>query len=101
MGDYLYIITKGSVAVIKDPNNTTQHTATLGPGDYFGEMALLNSTRRNATIKCLEQCDIVSLRTEDFHVLIDHFPILKKELEKTKQKRMDANIQLIEKKFKK
>ncbi len=100
IGDYLYIITKGSVAVLKDPNSQ-ESIATLGPGDYFGEMALLSHTRRNATIQCLEQCDIVSLRTEDFHVLIDHLPILKKELEGTKQKRINDNVRQLEKRFKK
>lgn len=42
--------------------------AVLGPGKCFGEMALRNDDRRNATIKCLTDCEFLAVHKEDFDV---------------------------------
>ena len=53
IGKDFYIITKGQANVIisNDDKKTSDIVATLFPGDYFGETALLTNKRRNATIK--------------------------------------------------
>lgn len=65
-GDSFYIILEGSVDVVKD----NVHVGTLNPGDYFGELALLNRQPRAASIlvksaplKCLRlgEADFVRL----------------------------------------
>ena len=48
-GDYSYefmAIEEGTAEVLRDG----QHVAELGPGDFFGEIGLLEKDRRNATV---------------------------------------------------
>ena len=43
--------------------------ARLGAGEYVGEMALLNQATRNATVRCLEPLDVLSIHKREFSVL--------------------------------
>ncbi len=60
-GDCLYDIVKGSVYVFKNYQKPGQRLlAQLFPGDYFGELAILEAMPRNATI--VAACDDTMLR---------------------------------------
>src|SRR5260370_14088172 len=49
--------------------------AILGPGDAFGEIALVGSTHaRGATIVALERCETLSLGRDEFHRLRTSYP---------------------------
>ena len=54
----------------------------LGPGDWFGEMALLNETTRGATVRCVEAMDALSLPKSDFTVLAANLPELRQSFER-------------------
>jgi NADH:ubiquinone reductase (H+-translocating) len=90
VGDYLYIIVKGSVEVLKEKDGKEVVLGKLTTGQYFGEMALLNQKQRFASIRCLEAVDIVGIRKNEFGILISHFPQLKSEFEQTDQFRRKA-----------
>ncbi|CAG8436381.1 5954_t:CDS:2, partial [Scutellospora calospora] len=50
-GEYFYIIEQGYVSVCKvEEDGVEQQLPSLGPGDYFGELALLNDQPRKATV---------------------------------------------------
>ena len=50
-GDGVYIIQSGKVSVIKGHGTSAEETlATLGETDFFGEMALLDSSKRSASV---------------------------------------------------
>jgi voltage-gated potassium channel len=53
----------------------------FGPGDFFGELALLHETHRRATIVALSQCRLLALAAEDFAMLIRKYPALKERIE--------------------
>ncbi len=87
IGDYLYIITKGKVEVLKNIEGQNTPVATLCQGEYFGEMALVNQRTRSATIRCLEPTDLLALRKKDFGLLVSSFAQLKSEFEQSSKQR--------------
>ena len=59
-GDCLYDVQQGRVNVYIDYGKATeQAVATLGPGDYFGEMAIIEAAPRTATIVAADNNTIV------------------------------------------
>ena len=56
-GDLAYIIKKGTVGCYVNKEEKRQ----LGPGDFFGEQALLYDTRRTATVIAMDQVEVLSL----------------------------------------
>jgi CRP-like cAMP-binding protein len=72
-GDYAYhffIILEGSAAV----SQAGELVAALGPGDVFGEMALLQDLRRNADVVAVTPMQIAALMSWDFRELALRFP---------------------------
>jgi CRP/FNR family transcriptional regulator, cyclic AMP receptor protein len=70
-GDSLHLIEKGRFAIrIMTPLGDTVTIAVRGPGESFGEMALVgDSPRRNATIVALEQAETLAVYKDDFEQL--------------------------------
>lgn len=55
-----YVIEKGEVEVIRrHPQNGDQVLAILGPGDFFGEMALINNSPRTAAVRARTTLEVV------------------------------------------
>ena len=66
-GDGFFIIVEGEVAVIRRENGGEGRTlATLGPGAFFGEMALVSKARRAAEVRAREP--VVLLRASKLQV---------------------------------
>src|SRR5262249_11591045 len=53
-GERFYVVQEGRLRVVQsDPDGTTRTVAELGPGDFFGELALLTAAPRNASVLAL------------------------------------------------
>jgi CRP-like cAMP-binding protein len=52
----------------------------LGPGDSFGELALIADTKRKATVTATEPCDVIMLMRPDFLALLDEFPRMTRKM---------------------
>jgi NADH dehydrogenase len=87
VGDRIYIIMNGKAEVLRETTDTTRTLAILGHGEYFGEMAVLQSTTRNATIRCVEAMDVLSLPKKEFSLLAANLPDLRLGFERTSEKR--------------
>lgn len=61
-GDDFYVVESGSVAVVADGREVRR----LGPGEAFGEIALLRSVPRTATVRALEDSELAALSGPDF-----------------------------------
>jgi len=56
--DSLFVIESGKVKVYcSDKNGKEFIMNTLGPGDYFGELALLDDSTRSASVRTVEKSD--------------------------------------------
>ncbi|MCB1898168.1 cyclic nucleotide-binding domain-containing protein [Cognatazoarcus halotolerans] len=55
-GDLLYVLLEGQVEVIKAFPSGPRRLRCLGPGDCFGEMALMDMSRRSASVRALSAC---------------------------------------------
>ena len=72
-GDFSYefmAIEEGQAEVSRDG----QHVADLGPGDFFGEMGLLEKTLRNATVRAKTSMRLVTLTGWDLKRMERHIP---------------------------
>jgi CRP/FNR family transcriptional regulator, cyclic AMP receptor protein len=74
--DALHLIVKGRFAVrVMTPLGDTVTNAVRGPGDSFGETALLAArAKRTATVSALEASETFALDEENFTVLRSSFP---------------------------
>ena len=61
--------------------------ATYGPGDFFGEMAILGDGRRTATVTVTEPSRILSMFGTEFRMLQQVQPDIAAQLEETMRKR--------------
>ena len=61
-GDSMFIISSGraEVTVEESPGHSIT-IAFLGPGDFFGEMALISEEVRSASVRALEDCELLEL----------------------------------------
>ena len=73
-GEGMYVILKGTVE-IKDPDSNTTF-ATLGSGDFFGELALLDQEPRSAMAVATEASELVGFFRTDLLTLMKRGPEL-------------------------
>ncbi len=72
-----YFIFSGTVVVnksIKDPNASQKRMALLGPGDFFGEGALLSSRTRAATVTAQTEVVLLKMSQASFESLVAKDP---------------------------
>ena len=74
-GESLFIIVKGEVKIALYSRSGREIVlAKFGPGEYFGEMALLDEHPRSANAVTLTDCTLLALRRKDFHRFIESEP---------------------------
>jgi CRP-like cAMP-binding protein len=69
-GHQMYAIKRGRVEIIVNG----QVADTLGEEEIFGEMALLEHKPRSATVKAVEETELVELNETEFYVFVRQFP---------------------------
>jgi NADH dehydrogenase len=90
VGDRVYIVLSGGADVVRDG----KRIASLGRGEYFGEMALLQRATRNATVRCVEAMDVLALPKREFGMLSANLPELRRSFEAKSEERArpDASV---------
>jgi len=69
-GSDMMVIVSGGVSVERDGSRLN----TLGPGDFFGEIALVDGGPRTATVTAEEPSRLLVITHRDFHSMMDEFP---------------------------
>lgn len=70
IGNEFFVIVKGTVEVFRDGRLID----TLGPGDFLGEIALIDHRPRTATAVCKTDCTLLVLAHREFHTLLEDSP---------------------------
>ena len=75
-GDAFYVILDGTAEVVVDGERVNE----LGPGDWFGELALLDGEPRTATVTSVDELEVAVLGVRMFRTLLLEFPDLAAQL---------------------
>lgn len=69
-GDCFYLIQSGQVQLVKCVNGSLKNLDILMPGEFFGEMAILENTPRSATCMAADTVEVLEFSKENFQILI-------------------------------
>lgn len=94
VGKELYIVDEGSVAISKAiKDNLEQVLAHMGPGDYFGEMAVIENIPRTASASAETDCSLLSIAEADIMRLMEDEPRAAAKIMFNLMKTMSARLQ--------
>jgi CRP-like cAMP-binding protein len=68
--DEFFVIVEGTVSIERDG----RHLRDLGPGDFFGELAMLGKVARTATVTCTTPCRLLVVGHREFNALLSDYP---------------------------
>lgn len=67
---YFYVMLDGSAKITVRGRMRDQ----IGPGDFFGELAILNRSNRSATVTPVEPSSVAAIDARDFTALVEEEP---------------------------
>ena len=76
----LYVINTGRVAVTQNRGGQESTLRTMGPGEAFGELALLTDHARTATVRALEPTTCFVITAWNFRAAMDSSPEIARHL---------------------
>lgn len=96
-GNAMHVINDGSVEIYRDSSNDRVVLARLGPGDFFGEMAILAKARRTANVVAKGRCILTEFKAGELEKMIGSRPDIAAHIIKTLMQRVkDTTNQLID-----
>jgi len=87
-GDSMYVIKSGAVKILKKVKNQENTIAVLNPGEFFGEMALLDGLPRSAAVRATSDAEL-------FMISLDGYQKLRRDKPHTALKLMDIIIKVL------
>lgn len=82
-GAKLYVLVEGQAEVVVAEGDRERRVNILNPGDYFGEMALLNGATRVATVRATVPTELYALAKGDFNTLLEREPAVREAVTRT------------------
>lgn len=73
-GTDICVILSGKADITVDKDGNSQFIASIGKGDIFGEMVLINETKRTANITCTENCAVLVMSFDNFYKFFSKNP---------------------------
>ncbi len=95
-GDEMYVIQAGLVQILKRVGDDMRPLATLGRGEFLGEMAILNGKPRTATAVVLEKARCIVIDAATLEQMIANNAEIAIRLVKKLARRLDAADELIQ-----
>jgi len=92
-GDSIFIVGSGHVEVYKEiEGHEPALMATLQEGEFFGEFGYFSHSKRQASVKALEDVDLLEISRDDLEDVVKRFPGVENVLEKFYRTRVIENL---------
>ena len=95
-GERMYVIQTGRVRIYTEVRGAQKQLAILGPGDFFGEMAILNRKPRTASAEVLEDAKVLAIDAQTFGSMVMSNTEIAVRLIKRLARRLDSANTLID-----
>ena len=92
IGGSLFIIVKGKVRIHLKFDDETIELAKLGPGDFVGEMSLIDDHAAAATVEAEEPTEVLILSRDDFKALLSNSTELSAKLWESLARNLNEKI---------
>jgi CRP/FNR family cyclic AMP-dependent transcriptional regulator len=89
LGREFFVIVEGEA----DVRRRGRKIDTLGPGDFFGEIALVEKTHRTATVTAATRLRFFVLTSQSFWSLLDHAPEVERKVLRALARRVVASLE--------
>lgn len=91
----MFVVQHGSVEVVHTSNGGSHQLAVLGPGSFFGEMAVFEKEVRSATVRAVDEAHVMKVDRKTLLRRIKEDPLLAVNLLQTMSRRIrDLNREL-------
>jgi putative oxidoreductase len=78
---HFYVVVSGKLKVYRETHDGIRTDLTeLGPGDYFGEVALVTGSPRTASVESMEKTVLLEISKEEFDSVLDQNPKLARKI---------------------
>jgi rhodanese-related sulfurtransferase len=78
---FFYVVISGRLKVYRETHDGIRTDLTsLGPGDYFGEVALVTGKPRTATVEAVEESLVLAVSKDEFDFVLDQNPKLARQI---------------------
>ncbi len=92
-GQGLFVVLRGEVAVSRNEDGNDVPLAKLGPGDVFGEIALLSDEPTTASVTATQPTTVLMLGRDSFQKLVEAVPEVREYVQRISEERlMDQRI---------
>ena len=65
-GNCMYVVQEGQVEAVAEADGREMRLRTLGPNDFFGEMALFGTENRSATVRAVGKARVLTVDKKSF-----------------------------------
>jgi CRP-like cAMP-binding protein len=94
-GKEMYVLQSGKVAISKKVRDVEKVLAILGPGEFFGEMAIISNKPRNASASVEEEARVLVIDPRTFEAMIrGNSEIAVRMIKKLAERLSDADAQI-------
>jgi CRP/FNR family transcriptional regulator, cyclic AMP receptor protein len=95
-GDYMYVVQQGEVEIRRQVGETERVLAVLPPGEFFGEMAILNGRPRSATAVVRTPARLLVIEGKTFEAMLRARPEIALRIIKSLATRLESANQHVE-----
>jgi CRP-like cAMP-binding protein len=77
----LYVVEAGQLRVFVNAEGKRYDLGYLGPGDFFGEIAMFKASKRTASVEAVSPCRLLECPETLFRELLEQYPDFKAQIE--------------------